>query len=60
MEQKIGPSERMCRTRRQISWRELAPHIAIISDPKKLAELKAEVESRKLGVSKTALSKGSL
>jgi hypothetical protein len=50
----------MCRTRRQISWRELFPRIAIISDPKKLAELNAEVERRKLGLSKTELSKGRL
>ena len=60
MEQQIGPRNRMCRTRRQISWRELLPHIAIISDPKRLAELNAEVERRKLGVSTTQLSKGRL
>jgi hypothetical protein len=60
MEQRIGPGKRMCRTRRQISWRELFPRIAIISDPKKLAELNAEVERRKLGLSKTELSKGRL
>src|SRR5580700_6582762 len=37
--------ERMCRrlSPRQISWKELFPRITIVNDPKKLAELNAEV-----------------
>jgi hypothetical protein len=62
MEQKIGSRKRMCRTRRrrEVFWSELFPHIAIISDPKRLAELNGEVERRKIGVSMTELSKGTL
>jgi len=33
--------------RRQMSWQEVFPHARIISDPKKLAQLNAEVEKRK-------------
>ena len=45
----------MCRrlSPRQISWKELFPRIAIVNDPKKLAELNAEVQRRKLGLSRT-------
>ena len=45
----------MCRRLipRQISWKELFPRITIVSDPKKLAELNAELERRKLGLSRT-------
>jgi hypothetical protein len=45
----------MCRSftfRRRSSWRRLLPCITIFDDPKKLAQLNAEVERRKLGLSK--------
>jgi len=45
------PMKRTCRGlrahRRQTSWQEAFPHARIISDPKKLAQLNAEVEKRK-------------
>jgi hypothetical protein len=55
MEPKVPARERMCRrlSLRQISWKELFPRIAIVNDPKKLAELDAEVQRRKLGLSRT-------
>jgi hypothetical protein len=42
--------KRMCRhlSRRQMSWKELFPRITIISDPKKLAELGAELKRQNL------------
>ena len=47
---------RMCREvltpyvqQRQPSWREAFPHASIITDPRKLAQLKAEVAKRKQG-----------
>ena len=46
----------MCRSftsRRQSSWRRILPCITIFDDPKKLAQLNAEAERRKLGLSKT-------
>ena len=47
--------KRMCRrlTRRQMSWKELSPRVMIVNDPKKLAELNAELQRRKLGLSTT-------
>jgi hypothetical protein len=30
----------------QISWKEVLPRVTIVSDPKKLAELKAELRRR--------------
>ena len=55
MEPKVSARERMCRrlSPRQISWKELFPCITIVNDPKKLAELNAEVQRRKLGLSRT-------
>jgi hypothetical protein len=43
--------QRMCRSgrRRQVSWKKFFPHARIVNDPKKLAELNAEIERRKLG-----------
>ena len=48
--------KRMCREvlassvqRRPLTWREAFPHASIITDPAKLAQLKAEVVKRKLG-----------
>jgi hypothetical protein len=38
---------------RQISWKELFPRITIVNDPKKLAELNAEVQRRRLGLPRT-------
>ena len=45
-----APGKRMCRhlTRRQISWKELFPRVTIVNDPKRLAELSAEVQRRNL------------
>jgi hypothetical protein len=47
----VGPIKRTCRAlrthRRQVSWQEVFPHARIINDPKKLAQLNAEVEKRK-------------
>jgi len=42
--------KRMCRhlTRQQMSWKELFSRITIISDPKRLAELGAELQKRNL------------
>jgi len=47
---------RMCREvltpyvqQRQPSWREAFPHASIITDPRKFAQLKAEVAKRKQG-----------
>jgi hypothetical protein len=55
MEAKVPAREKMCRrlNPRQISWKELFPRITIVNDPKKLAELRAEVQKRKLGLSTT-------
>ncbi len=57
MEPRIQVSrKRMCRSftfRRQISWKRLLPHITILDDPKKMAQLNAEVEKRRLAFSKT-------
>ena len=56
MEQKLPvPRNRICRglTRRPMSWKELSARITIVSDPKKLAKLNAELERRKLGLSQT-------
>ena len=39
----LAPSRR----RRQLTWRELFPHARIVTDPKKLALLNAEVAERK-------------
>jgi len=49
------PKKRMCHDsrRRQMSWKELFPRVTIVNDPKKLAELNAELESGKLGLSQT-------
>lgn len=43
--------QRVCRSgrTRQISWKKFFPHARIVNDPKKLAELNAEIERRKLG-----------
>jgi hypothetical protein len=43
---------RRCRrlNSRKISWKEVVPRVTIVSDPKKLAELKAELQRRKLGL----------
>ena len=40
---------RMCRSwrRRQMSWQEVFPHVRIVSDPTKMAQLNAENEKRK-------------
>jgi hypothetical protein len=48
----------MCRRlmRRPMSWKELSSHIRIVDDPKELAQLNAEVELRKLGLSKRGQS----
>lgn len=47
------PMKRPCRgwrtQRVQMSWQEVFPHARIISDPKRLAQLNAEVEKRKHG-----------
>jgi hypothetical protein len=56
MEQKMpGARNRMCRhlTRRQMSWKELRVRVTIVNDPKKLAELSAELQQPKLGLSAT-------
>jgi hypothetical protein len=50
------PRKRMCRKfalRRQISWKRILPHITVLDDPKKLAQLNAEVEKRRLALSKS-------
>ena len=52
MEKKLGtprPMTRMCRCRRrrQMSWQEIFPHVRIVSDPTKIAQLNAENEKRK-------------
>jgi hypothetical protein len=48
MEQTVPLRKRMCRrlVPRQLSWKELFPHITIVNDPKKLAELSAELQRR--------------
>jgi hypothetical protein len=40
----------MCRrlTRRQTSWKELLLRVTIVNDPKKMAELSAELQRHKL------------
>jgi hypothetical protein len=40
----------MCRrlTRRQTSWKELVLRITIVNDPKKMGELRAELQRHKL------------
>jgi hypothetical protein len=55
MEPNVPARERMCRRLipRQISWKELFPRITIVNDPKKLAELRAELQRRKAGLSIT-------
>jgi hypothetical protein len=55
MEQKSSLSriqkKRTCRSgrRREVSWKKFFPHARIVNDPKKLAELNAEIERRRLG-----------
>jgi hypothetical protein len=55
MEPRTHARKQMCRrlAPRQISWKELFPRVTIVTDPKKLAELKAELQRRKLGLSGT-------
>jgi hypothetical protein len=49
------PVKGMCRRLilRQISWKEVLLRVTIVSDPKKLAELKAEFRRRKAGLATT-------
>ena len=53
MERNVPARVRMCRrlTPRQILWQEVFPRITVVNDPKKLAELRAELEKRKPGLS---------
>jgi hypothetical protein len=55
MEPKVPVRGRRCRRLipRQILWKEVLPRVTIVSDPKKLAELKTELQRRKAGLSTT-------
>jgi hypothetical protein len=56
MQAKLPTQEKgMCRRlrRRQISWKELLLRVKIVDDPKRMAELNAELQRRRLGLSTT-------
>ncbi len=52
MQTKLSEQKGMCRRlrRRQISWKELLLRVKIVDDPKKMAELNAELRKRRLGL----------
>jgi hypothetical protein len=60
MKSKVPAKGGMCRRSRprQISWKEVLPRVTIVSDPKKLADLKAELRRRKTGLANTEPATG--
>ena len=52
MQAKLREQKNRCRRlrTRQISWKELLLRVKIVDDPKKMAELNAELLKRRLGL----------